>query len=125
MSVLVYTEIGKSKVKKASLEAVNYAAQIASQMNVSATAIVFNADAEQLAEIGKAGAKKILSVKGEQYKTQDGYFGNFSRANAIHPQTDKQRNRNRHRNGKRSPRTFAQRIHNCKPKPGKRNNNDE
>jgi electron transfer flavoprotein alpha subunit len=71
MSVLVYTELGKGKVKKASLEAINYAAHIAGQMNTSATAIVFNADASQLEEIGKAGAKKILSVKGDQYKSHD------------------------------------------------------
>ncbi len=74
MSVLVYTELGKSKVKKASLEAINYAAHIATQMNTSATAIVFNADAAQLEEIGKAGAKKILSIKGDQFKTQDVVF---------------------------------------------------
>jgi len=74
MSVLVYIEIGKSKVKKASLEAVNYAAHIAGQMNTSATAIVFNAEASHLEEIGKAGAKKILSVKGDQYKALDATY---------------------------------------------------
>lgn len=74
MSVLVYTEIGKGKVKKASLEATNYAAQIAGQLGTSVTAIVFNAEAAQLEEIGKAGAKKILSVKGDQYKNHDATY---------------------------------------------------
>jgi electron transfer flavoprotein alpha subunit len=63
MSVLVYTEINKGRVKKASLECVNYAAKIAQLTNSTVTAIVNNADATQLAEIGKAGASKILSVK--------------------------------------------------------------
>src|ERR1035437_6583472 len=74
MSVLVYTEIGKGKVKKASLEAVNYASHIAGQMNASVTAVVFNAEASQLEEIGKAGAKKILSVKGDVFKSHDATY---------------------------------------------------
>lgn len=71
MSVLVYTEINKGKVKKASLEAVNYAAKIAELTGSSVTAIVNNADAAQLEEIGKAGAKKILSVKNDALKNSD------------------------------------------------------
>ncbi len=71
MSVLVYIETGKGKVKKASLEATNYAAQIAGQLGTSVTAIAFNAEGAHLEEVGKAGAKKILNVKGEQYKTHD------------------------------------------------------
>lgn len=66
MSVLVYTEISKGRVKKASLECVNYASNIAKQMGSSVTAIVNNADAAQLEEIGKAGATKILSVKNDK-----------------------------------------------------------
>lgn len=71
MSVLVYTEINKGKVKKASLEAVNYAAKIAELTGTSLTAIAINADAAQLEEIGKAGAKKILSVKNDALATLD------------------------------------------------------
>ena len=74
MSVLVYTEIAKGKVKKVSLEAVNYATQIATQLGTSATAITFNADGSQVEEIGKAGAKKVLVVKGDQYKTNDAVY---------------------------------------------------
>ncbi len=71
MSVLVYTEINKGKVKKASLEAVNYAAKIAELTGSSVTALAINADAAQLEEIGKAGAKKILSVKNDALATLD------------------------------------------------------
>lgn len=71
MSVLVYTEINKGKVKKASLEAVNYGAKIAELTGSSVTAIAINADAAQLEEIGKAGAKKILSVKNDALKGLD------------------------------------------------------
>jgi electron transfer flavoprotein alpha subunit len=60
--ILVYTEINKGKVKKASLEAINYGAKIAELTNSAVTAIAINADAAQLEEMGKAGAKKIVSV---------------------------------------------------------------
>jgi electron transfer flavoprotein alpha subunit len=65
MSVLVYTEINKGRVKKASLECVNYAAKIAELTGTTVTALVNNADSAQLKEIGKAGAGKILSVKND------------------------------------------------------------
>lgn len=71
MSVLVYTEINKGKVKKASLEAVNYGAKIAELTGSTVTAIAVNADAAQIEEIGKAGAKKVLSVKNDALTSQD------------------------------------------------------
>lgn len=71
MSVLVYTEINKGKVKKASLEAVNYGSKIAELTGSTVTAIAINADGAQLEEIGKAGAKKILSVKNDSLKGLD------------------------------------------------------
>ena len=69
--ILVYTEINKGKVKKSSLEAINYAAKIAELSNSSLTAIAINADASQLEEIGKAGAKKIMSIKNDALATLD------------------------------------------------------
>lgn len=66
MSILVYTEINKGRVKKASLECINYASKIAEMMGTTVTALVNNADAGQLEEIGKAGAAKILSVKNDK-----------------------------------------------------------
>ncbi len=71
MSVLVYTEINKGKVKKASLEAVNYATKIAELTGHNVTALAINADASQLEEIGKAGAKKILSIKNDALASLD------------------------------------------------------
>jgi electron transfer flavoprotein alpha subunit len=66
MSVLVYTEISKGRVKKASLECLNYATAIAKKMETSVTAIVNQADAGQMEEIGKAGATKILNVNNDK-----------------------------------------------------------
>jgi len=63
--ILVYTEINKGKVKKASLEAINYGAKIAELTNSAVTAIAINADAAQLEEMGKAGAKKIVSINND------------------------------------------------------------
>lgn len=71
MSVLVYTEINKGRVKKASLECVNYAAKIAELTGTTVTALVNNADAGQLEEIGKAGASKILSIKNDKLSGDD------------------------------------------------------
>lgn len=64
--VLVFAEINKGRVKKASLESINYAAKIAALTGSGVTAFVNNADAAQLEEIGKAGATKILSVKNSE-----------------------------------------------------------
>lgn len=69
MSILVYTEINKGRVKKASLECVNYASKIAELTGSTVTALVNNADASQLEEIGKAGASKILSLKNDKLNT--------------------------------------------------------
>ncbi len=66
MSVLIYTEVNKGRVKKASLECINYGAKIAELLGTTVTALVNNADATQLEEIGKAGATKILSLKNDK-----------------------------------------------------------
>lgn len=69
--VLVYAEINKNRVKKASLESINYAAKIAALTGSSVTAFVNNAEASHLDEIGKAGANKILSVKNASLQTDN------------------------------------------------------
>lgn len=74
MSVLVFVEINKGRVKKASLECVNYASKIAQLTNSTVVALVNNADATHLEEIGKAGASKILSVKNEKLTTDSIYI---------------------------------------------------
>ncbi|MFN8230489.1 MAG: electron transfer flavoprotein subunit alpha/FixB family protein [Bacteroidia bacterium] len=73
MSVLVFVEINKGRVKKASLECVNYASKIAQLTNSTVVALVNNADATQLEEIGKAGANKILSVKNDKLNSDSIY----------------------------------------------------
>ncbi len=71
MSILVYTEVSKGKIKKASLEAVNYAAQIASKTGTTATAIIINAGDTSLDDLGKAGASKVLHVANAAINTSD------------------------------------------------------
>lgn len=57
MAALAFVELDEGNVKKSSLEAVSYAAQVESDV----TAVVFGpVSAEGLEEIGKAGATKIL-----------------------------------------------------------------
>ncbi len=74
MAVLVYTEINKGRVKKASLEAVNYAAKIAKDNGTTVVAFVNNADATQLEELGNAGANKVLSCKNEKLNAHDSVY---------------------------------------------------
>jgi electron transfer flavoprotein alpha subunit len=72
MSVLVYTEVAKGKVKKASLEAVNYGSRIAEQTGSTVTAVVIG-DAD-LADLGKAGAKKVLRLQNDKLKDFNGQY---------------------------------------------------
>jgi electron transfer flavoprotein alpha subunit len=63
MSVLVFTEAGKGKIRKSSLEAVNYASHIAGKLGTTVTAVIDGStDAALLADLGKAGAKKVLTI---------------------------------------------------------------
>lgn len=71
MSILVYTEINKGKVKKASLEAVNYASKIAGLTQSTVTAFVVGATQEHIEQIGKAGASKVLKVSQEALSSND------------------------------------------------------
>ncbi|MDF2438320.1 MAG: electron transfer flavoprotein subunit alpha/FixB family protein [Bacteroidota bacterium] len=72
MSVLVYTEIAKGKIKKASLEAVNYASRIAEKMNTTVTAAIIG-DAD-FSDLGKAGAKKVLKLKNDKLSDMNGQY---------------------------------------------------
>ncbi|MEQ8903761.1 electron transfer flavoprotein subunit alpha/FixB family protein [Ekhidna sp.] len=57
MAALAFVELDEGKVKKSSLEAVSYAKAVAGDV----TAIVFG-KTDDMDEIGKAGASKVLSV---------------------------------------------------------------
>lgn len=72
MSVLVFTEAGNGKIRKNSLEAVNYAANIAQQLSTSVTAVIDGkTDAALLADLGKAGASKVVTVSGNGLDSGD------------------------------------------------------
>lgn len=61
MSILAFVEIAEGAVKKSSIEAVGYAAQIAKQKNTNTTAIVLGEiAAPELEKLGNVGADKVL-----------------------------------------------------------------
>ncbi len=72
MSVLIYTEIAKGKIKKSSLEAVNYGSRIAAQLNTTATAIIVGE--VDCNDLGKAGAKKVLKLKNDKLANLDSQY---------------------------------------------------
>lgn len=69
MSVLVYIEPHKGKIKKASLEATSFASKIAQEKGTTVTAVTFNILDDCIADLGNAGADKILNVQGDTYAT--------------------------------------------------------
>lgn len=72
MSVLIYTEIAKGKIKKSSLEAVNYGSRIAAQLNTTATALIVG-DVD-CTDLGKAGAKKVMKLKNDKLANLDSQY---------------------------------------------------
>lgn len=72
MSLLIYTEIAKGKIKKSSLEAVNYGSRIAAELNTTATAVVIGE--ADLSDLGKAGAKKVLKLKNDKLSGLNGQY---------------------------------------------------
>lgn len=64
MSVLVYTESEKGKLKKNAFEVASYAYDVAQKMGTSVTAITFNA--EDVSELGTYGVAKVLNVSNDQ-----------------------------------------------------------
>jgi electron transfer flavoprotein alpha subunit len=69
MSVLVYVEHANGKFKKSVYEAVSYAKAIAEQNNTTLTAIsIGNVEEDDLKDLGKYGASKVLTVTNDQLK---------------------------------------------------------
>ncbi|MEJ5961748.1 electron transfer flavoprotein subunit alpha/FixB family protein [Pedobacter immunditicola] len=69
MSVLVYIEQADGKFKKSGFEAVSYAKAIADAQGTQLTAIsIGNVSEDELKELGKYGASKVLNVTSEQLK---------------------------------------------------------
>lgn len=70
MSVLVYVENAEGKFKKSTFEVVSYAAAVANQLNTGLTAIsVGDVKQEDLSNLGKYGASKVLSVSNDKLKS--------------------------------------------------------
>ncbi|MBC7417402.1 MAG: electron transfer flavoprotein subunit alpha/FixB family protein [Pedobacter sp.] len=70
MSVLVYVEQAEGKFKKSVFEAVSYAKAIADQQSTNLTAISIGDVAEdELKELGKYGASKVLNVSSDKLKS--------------------------------------------------------
>ncbi|MDQ7948613.1 MAG: electron transfer flavoprotein subunit alpha/FixB family protein [Pedobacter sp.] len=69
MSVLVYVEHADGKFKKSVFEAVAYARAIADQQHTNLTAVsIGNVADNELKELGKYGASKVLQVNADQLK---------------------------------------------------------
>jgi len=71
MSVLVFIDHTDGQIKKSSLEALSYGAKVAEQLNTSAEGILLGTVSENLADLGKYGAKKIHQVNNESLNHLD------------------------------------------------------
>ncbi|MEZ7838881.1 MAG: electron transfer flavoprotein subunit alpha/FixB family protein [Flavobacteriales bacterium] len=78
MAVLVYTESWNGCFKKASFEAVSYAAQLANKLGTEAIALTIAAT-DNAAQLGNYGATNVLRIANESLAT----FNNQAYANAI------------------------------------------
>ena len=68
MSVLIYVESNGSEIKKSSLDAVSYGAQVALKAGGTATVVAIgNIPADQLTALGNFGAAKVLQVTGDSF----------------------------------------------------------
>jgi len=65
MSVLVFAESWDGTFKKASFEAVSYAAHIAQQKGTTTTAVVIGALSDDASVLGQYGANKVIHAQGE------------------------------------------------------------
>lgn len=65
MSVLIFIEHTEGQIKKASLEALTYGAQLAQQTGDVAEGLVLGTPADTLPELGKYGVKKIYQVQND------------------------------------------------------------
>lgn len=72
MSVVVFVSLSEGKLKKSAKEAVYYGAQVASKTSKQVTAVVLGAaDASELAQLGKAGANKVLHANDARFNAFD------------------------------------------------------
>ncbi len=69
MSILVFAESSEGKFKKSALEVVSYGKELASKMQTNL--VVITAFVEDINELSKHGAEKILIGNGDNLKTAD------------------------------------------------------
>ena len=76
MSVLVYIDHADGEIKKSSLEAASYGAQVATQLGVAAEGLILGNPGADLAALGKQGLTKIHQVKDDSLNQFDaGRYG--------------------------------------------------
>jgi len=78
MAVLVYAESWNGSFKKATFEAVSYAAQLANKLGTESIALTF-ANNDDSTLLGKYGVNKVLTIANDSLAT----FNNQAYANAI------------------------------------------
>ncbi len=70
MSVLVYAENAEGKFKKSAYEVISYGNAIAKKLNTSlSVASIGNVAQQELVNLGKYGAKKVLHISNERLKS--------------------------------------------------------
>jgi len=63
MAILIFTESAEGSIKKSSLEAISYGAELAKQTSTTVTALAFGkVSNEELEKLGNNGAAKVLHV---------------------------------------------------------------
>jgi electron transfer flavoprotein alpha subunit len=84
MSVLVFVENWEGKFKKLTFELVSYASKLAEKLNTSAVALsVGFVENDQLVQLGKFGAKKVISIADEALRTLDNQIFTFVIAEMV------------------------------------------
>jgi electron transfer flavoprotein alpha subunit len=78
MAILVYAESWNGSFKKASFEAVSYAAQLANKLGTEVIALTI-ANSDDAAQLGNYGVNKVLTIANDSLAT----FNNQAYANAI------------------------------------------
>jgi electron transfer flavoprotein alpha subunit len=84
MSVLVFIDHEGGQVKKSSLEALCYGAQVAEQLKTEAEGILLGTVSENLADLGKYGVKKVYQVNQESLNQLDSQLDQKVLAEAVH-----------------------------------------
>jgi electron transfer flavoprotein alpha subunit len=72
MSVLIFIDSAEGSIKKSSLEAICYGADLAKKLGVSALGIILGKSTDDLASLGKYGVSKIYQADADKNYSIDG-----------------------------------------------------